>query len=379
MKCTGIFSLSALFMYSSVQAAGPELPLPTSSSNPWISNIAAPIELKAKWVQEWREAINAKPPDERKISILAAEISTFTENTIKGSAAVRYKVSVNQKTIPQGSPKTASGEALAAKLNVRFNRVVPDCDGKAAYRCSGVVLRSNETSGASPTWVPGAASARKEILPTSYIRRDISNAARSIWSYRAAGFGILLYAADEAAYSARCIFPINGYSNVNADNGCGVIEALFRSDIDNSNCAALGVTTAAQWMEKTPGALPYCSFSTHSAGSFLEAIKTQNLYHEERHPAEWNELVVNASPGNWDAGNPANNPIEALWYHKKALESDQFLVGRPGAQQEQLLIFEMTGKGIPIISIDDTKPDAPFGYAAEDQLVWSPDGTDAGR
>lgn len=377
MKRTVFFTTSMILLSSLTHAAEPKLPPHDPTPPYWISTLDVPIELKTKWVREWRKAVDTNPLDERQIAVIAAQITAFTTDALKKHATVQNKASRHLES-KHALPRPENGEALAAQLNTRFNRVVPDCDGKAAYRCSGIVLRSNETSGVEPTWVPGTASARKEIMPMSYIRQDISNAARSIWEYRGAGFGILLYAAGDVAYSTRCIFPINGYTNWNTDHGCGADETPFQSDIDNSNCAALGVTTAAQWMERTPAHLPYCSFSTHSAGAFLEAIKAQNLYHEERQPEEWNELVVNASPGNWDAGNPANNPIEALWYHKKAVESDYYLAGRPGAQHEQLLIFEMTGKGIPIISIDDTKPDAPFGYAAEDQLVWSPDSANAG-
>lgn len=368
MKRTVIFTTMMLLAHPSAQAAEPQTPTPNSTAVNWISDVNAPIELKAKWVQEWRKAIDANPMDENKISTLTAEVSAFTENALKSRATAQHNVAVNQKTPLTGPQKAGTGEELAAKLNARFNRVVPDCDGKAAYRCSGVVLRSNETYGRVPTWVPGAASALKEILPTSYIRQDISNAARSIWNYQFIGFGILLNAAD---YSTRCMFPINGFSDDNADNGCGAMEEGLKSDVDNSSCAALGITTARQWMDKSTGVGPYCSFSTHSAVPFMEAIKAQNLHHEERNANMWNELVVNASPDNWDANNPVNNPIEALWYHKAALESSSFLTGRLGAQHEQLLIFEMTGKAIPVISINDVKPDAPFEYAAEDQLVWS--------
>jgi len=371
MKRTVIFTTMMLLAHPSAQAAEPQTPTPNSTAVNWISDVNAPIELKAKWVQEWRKAIDANPMDEKKISALTAEVSAFTENALKSRATAQHNVAVNQKTPLTGLQKAGTGEELAAKLNARFNRVVPDCDGKAAYRCSGIVLRSNEHAGTVPTWVPAGTSALKEILPMTFIRQDITNATTSIWAYQSMGFGILLNAPDEAPYNTRCLFPINGYSNSNADNGCGVIEVQPQSDVDNSNCAALGVTTAVQWMEKTSSVLPYCSFSTHSALPFLEAIKAQNLYHEERYPKEWNELIVNASPENWDAVNPANDPIEALWYHQRAEESDLYLTGRRGAQHEQLLIFEMSGKAIPVISIDDAKPDAPFGYAAEDQLVWS--------
>ncbi|CAI3788196.1 hypothetical protein AHFPHNDE_01869 [Pseudomonas sp. MM227] len=378
MKRTVIFMTLMVLGHSSAQAVEPETPTFNSSSINWISNVDAPAELKARWVQEWRKAIDEMPMDEKKISSLAAEVSTFMADALKTRAASQHKTSANPNPKANVPSKTGTGEELAAKLNARFNHVVPDCESKAAYRCSGIVLRSNEHGGTVPTWVPAGTSALKDILPMTYIRQDITSAATSIWAYQTMGFGILLNAADEVAYSTRCIFPINGYSNSNADNGCGVIEQP-QSDVDNSNCAALGVTTAAQWMEKTTYIFPYCSFSTHSPAPFMEAVKAQNLWHTQREPEEWNELIVNASPENWDAENPANDPIEALWYHKRAKQSDHYLTGRWGAQHEQLLIFEMTGKAIPVISIDDTKPDAPFGYAAEDQLVWSSSGAEPSR
>lgn len=338
-------------------------------SDSLISTSAAPRAQKIKWVTEWRKAIEAKPLDEKKIESIIAEINSWNTKKLEKKSQDEHKAFA--ATAGEKVTRAESGEETARELNSRWNKIVPDCGGKPAYYCSGVVVRSNEYYfGAVLTWVLEREGLEKGILATSYIRQDNINGQMPIYKFDAIGYGIALYPRETQEYFTRCIFPTNGNSWANQDHGCGDMEDVRQSDdVDNSNCEAKGVHTAEEWLE-TDDIYGGCSFSSHHVKTFNEAIRAQNLYHIE-YPSMWNELVVNGSPGNWDSDNPANDPIQALWYHKGMEESDVdgILTGLNGAQNEQLAYFEISGKWIPIVFIDGGNLQAPFGYSAADQVV----------
>lgn len=259
--------------------------------------------------------------------------------------------------------------AVAQKLNSRMNDYSSECNAKPAYYCSGIVIRSNEGEGY--TWKLSIKGKEKEKIAFSYIRNDITNATKSIFSWNIIGYGIILKPAAQESYSTRCIFPIDGSSSSRKDHGCGDKDfGLTRIDEDNSNCKLKGVSTAEEWNNLTPLLEPYCSFSSHSPREFMESIKALNIYHQHS-SIMWNELVLNASTENWDPENPGNDPIEALYYHKQA-HGKGFLHGLAGAQQEQIAYHDITGKWIPIVSIDNNIPENPFGYSEKEQAVSPP-------
>ncbi|MGC6062009.1 hypothetical protein [Enterobacter kobei] len=268
----------------------------------------------------------------------------------------------------------ATGTETAGSFNQRFSDTSPDCEGEAAYVCSGIVLRSNE--GKPYTWTVSQNSLEKEKFSTSFIRADISDGANSVFRNHRIGFGIILYPSNQKQYYTRCIFPINGLTSYNSEHGCGAPMVTPKTDEDNSTCSAAGILTAEQWMAASTEEYDVpCSFSTHSALQFIEALKTQNLYHlkyPDSHDAPmWNELIVNASPDDWDNSLAANGLIQALYYNKYADgDNGQYpLFGLSGAQSEQLAYKELTGSWLPIVAVDDTSPDTPFSYADSDQAV----------
>ena len=282
--------------------------------------------------------------------------------------------------------ETTDGATLASEMNSRFADVVTDCDGKSPYYCSGILIRTNEQTKSpdySPTWVPADSGLERGAIAFSFIRSDISDATSSIWGYQGSGFGIILKPRNQGEYSTRCIFPMNGVSVRNKDNGCGDREKNLNSDSeDNSNCASKNITTAEEWMAqityKNPIEPEVCSFNIHSTVTFGEALKAQNLLHQRandegwisEYKKMWNEVVVSASPSDWSTEDPGKDSIQAIWYHKSA--SQATLTGLKGAQREQQEYFNITQQWVPIISIDSSLADAPFNYSAEEQAVPEP-------
>ncbi|KAA5920538.1 hypothetical protein F3I27_23445 [Pantoea sp. Bo_2] len=266
-----------------------------------------------------------------------------------------------------------SGQDVAAELNQRYENVVPDCDGNPAYYCSGIVIRVNEIGALPvyhPTWEPYT-RVDDNFFQFSYIRNDIGGLPGVIYNFTPTGFGIILNARDKDVYSTRCMFPVNGTSLTRDNNGCGSLINVKDSnkDEDNSTCKSQGVFTADEWIKAYDGTdKSVCSFSSHDASAFYEAIKSTILLREAKGKIGNNELVLNSSPLFWDAKDPSKDHIQALWYNPKTNESSS-LHGLAGAQSEQKLYFQLTKKWIPILSINIASEPAIFSYSESDQVI----------
>ncbi|WP_191939654.1 hypothetical protein IFU37_023405 (plasmid) [Pantoea agglomerans] len=265
---------------------------------------------------------------------------------------------------------TTSGEKVATTLNQRYEKVVSDCDGDPAYYCSGVIVRSNEDI-AHATWQPYL-RADEHFLQFSFLRKDMGFFEGAIWSFNDIGFGIVLENGKADGFKSRCIFPENAFSVIRKTNGCGDFKSknkLRDEDEDNSTCESKGVLTSGDWIKKYGiGDGDYCSFSTHNAKYFNEAIKTSVQLVSDKRLLQNNELIINTSPSFWDVKDPSKDHIQALWYNPKTIESSS-IHGLAGAQSEQKLYYQLTKKWIPILSINMSSEPAIFSYSESDQII----------
>lgn len=268
----------------------------------------------------------------------------------------------------------ASGEDVAAALNSRYEKVVTDCDGDPASYCSGVVIRTNETNGKYPTWKPYLPYLKEDVndksLQFSYLRKDMGLHDYTIWDFNKTGYGILLKSGGADSFKSRCIYPVNATSAQRKTYGCGALKAtnkLHDEDEDNSTCESKGVLTSDDWISEygSGGVGDFCSFSSHKAKYFKASVEASiKIFNKYKYVDINNEIIVNTAPPFWDVNDPSKDHIQALWYNPEAGE-----VGLTGAQKEQQMYYDISGKWIPIISIKRINDNAVFSYSEDTQKV----------
>ena len=248
---------------------------------------------------------------------------------------------------------TGSGDKMARALQVRFDNQVDQCaGGKAAYHCSGLIMRA--TGYAHPFTLPSRTIAHG-VASFSYVRSDTGS------SLSLSKQGIILKGNFEDLQQkthAACIYPDDADSQTDHErlperHQCSGSKDAHSSDADPSSCQstlAVGVDAPAQnWIasfnQKYPA--PYmfekqCSFSTQHAGQFYAAIQL-SIHPTNDDP--WNEMIL--SP--WSSSDQEPMPgeiIEAIWY----LAGD---AGAKEAAQKIVQAYSTTyGKTVYAVSVN---------------------------
>ncbi|MFT4537401.1 MAG: hypothetical protein ACI9P5_004786 [Saprospiraceae bacterium] len=276
------------------------------------------------------------------------------------------------------------GTKTAGDLNNRFQNTPLHCNSnnKPGYYCSGIMIRTvdrypekDSYSWQAPTYALG------NTIAFTYIRKDITNASKSIWHVEDFGSGLIVNDENTAlqkntGYGVGCIFPTNAVSN-ERPHGCG--DSSKKNDYtdytDYSTCHLKGIYTDSDWYNKyvINGAVAEvnsCSFGAQDFLSFNHAISTQNLIHknlssDDEYKFMWNELPVTLDT--WDQENPINNSIEAFWYNPNTDTSQG--MGLVHAQKDQKEYYALYHVNIPIVRLDTNSSNTPFSYFILDQGI----------
>jgi len=219
------------------------------------------------------------------------------------------------------------GYQVAAKLNARYADTSPTCrDGRAAFYCNGVLVRTTDQSTAFHSWNPSPGSVRGNGASFSYLRAD-AGVSRF---YKSQGFVIREQAAPAGnPMSLRCAYPYDAGTGGSADV-CRTHGGL---------CSELGVNSVEVWLARYGARVnASCAFDVDPQQFQLsiDVRKTRGDFYG------WNEFMVAA----WPQNNPAQLPIEAFFYNAQALVPSN---GLPGAQYDQRDYFKVTGRSIPIL------------------------------
>ena len=250
------------------------------------------------------------------------------------------------------------GELVAARLNERYRALPAACAGNTpAYYCSGVITRGTNNDAFDP-WNPSPGSQRLGSVSFSFSRMDSHTPGlfgRSGFIFTDQETAI----AQGKAQTLRCIYPYNASTATNAiNNGCGL--RTF-SVVDQSSCAAINVTTAAQWVSHARSVRDsgyQCSLSTQVPSQFLAALQARATSLPNMNSG-WNEILIQTWPQNIGE----KLPIEAFYY----------IAGKAGAGADakvyQTKYKARTHLWVPVIRLDESQygKGDPFTYHAADQ------------
>ncbi|UVM52783.1 hypothetical protein LOY38_12510 [Pseudomonas sp. B21-015] len=240
------------------------------------------------------------------------------------------------------------GYQVAARLNARYADTSPTCrDGRAAFYCNGVLIRTTDQSTAFHSWNPSPGSVRGNGASFSYLRAD----AGVIRLYKVQGFVIREQAAPVGnPMSLRCAYPFDGGTSGSAD-ACRVRGGM---------CGELGVTSVQAWTAR------YAARPNSSCAFNLDPQQFQLSIDVRLNRSDyygWNEFMVAA----WPQDNPSQLPIEAFIYTTQALGGGN---GLAGAQYDQKDYFQVSGRYIPIMRVTlNAAPGQVFVFDPQEQGV----------
>lgn len=234
------------------------------------------------------------------------------------------------------------GYQVAARLNARYADTSPACrDGRAAFFCNGVFIRTTDQSTAFHSWNPSPTSVRGNGASFSYLRAD----AGVGMLYKAQGFVVREQAAPSGnPMNLRCAYPFD------AGTGGTTDSCRHRGGL----CSEIGITSVDLWVSRGQ----VCAFDI-TPQQFQLSIevrkRTPNPY--------WNELMMAA----WPQDNPKQLPIEAFIYTTQSAVGGN---GLAGAQYDQKDYFQVTGRYLPIMRVTlNAAPGQVFVFNPQEQGV----------
>ncbi|WP_426109277.1 hypothetical protein [Pseudomonas sp. TWR1-1-4] len=264
--------------------------------------------------------------------------------------------------VDSGVTKTKiSGLLTAQRLNERYNSVTEECPPfypGTAYLCSGVLLRTTDTS---KPWNPVPA---EKGVAFSFLRRD-----SKYGTLYSGNNGIIFYSRQDAPrdkihISISCFFPRDAASSVRENDGCGQSAGIPTS----AECRSLGVITADQWIahyNKYGSYSDMCGFDVrdvlgeHARTDFMTVLKAQALI---KQPWEYNEILM----PQWSQDIGGVLPLQAFFYLK---DND---AGKKKARENQITFETETGIALPIVSLSlpsTPQEDASFSFDRNDQAI----------
>jgi hypothetical protein len=266
------------------------------------------------------------------------------------------------------------GQAAVDRLNIKYANTANDCRGRAAYYCSGVILRVTGTKPAYHAWDPSDNSIKMGGVSFSYLRKDLG-VAILVWN-EIQGFIFKDFDTAErlGAYSipVLCSYPSDANTFSRPTNGgCG---PNTRYPVTSRSCPEVGVTTLETWKThyRSVGGSGYfsnrnmnqCGF-TGDKEQFAISLQARNNFERpsEERPYH-NEIMLKT----WPRSIPKELPIAAFFYlHKQTLA-----VGVEGAKYAQQDYFNMTGDLLPVIRVTlvDGAPTAFSYHESEQSEVW---------
>lgn len=246
------------------------------------------------------------------------------------------------------------GQLVAERLNSRYNSVSNNCNGKPAYYCSGVMVR---TTGAKPSyhsWNPSPTAINKKGVPFSYLRKDLGITTLAWGDLH--GFIFKDFATAERLetfpVSLLCSFPTDAASWYRSgDGGCGSHSSY---PANSRSCPQEGVTTLEKWKvhyRAVAGGGQWSNRNKHQCG-FTSSVEQFAISLQARDQFEppagerpyHNEIILSL----WPQDIPKQLPLYAFFY----LQRQDGGSGVTGAKYIQQDYFNMTGDVLPVIRVD---------------------------
>ncbi|MEB0099492.1 hypothetical protein QN396_25400, partial [Pseudomonas sp. DC1.2] len=260
----------------------------------------------------------------------------------------------------------SDGQRVANRLNEQYATTSNTCPGnKAAFYCSGVLIRVTDASTAFHAWNPSPSSVALGSVAFSYMKVDLSMNRLAFGKLQ----GLILKPAEvftqngDYPLKVLCAYAYDANSVSRSLNGCG---ENIDFPTDSGTCASLKITTLAAWrahFQKYPitSYLRFhhqCSLGTDQA-SFELSLTAREDPAAELVAYAHNEIIIKTWPQD-----TKNLPIEAFFYWYTGTETS----GLAAAKYMQQDFYQMTAKKVPIIRvIPDTSAAQIFSYHAAEQ------------
>ncbi len=185
------------------------------------------------------------------------------------------------------SPAFAADNAkdAADELNALYARTKPCADNKAAYFCSGIIIRGRPNNEKLSWYL----SDNRSVGSFSYLRIDITpHVGRPIFS----SVGFILTPPDDLdqqkqyQYPVYCEYATDGWTSGGANSRCGVVDVNNKTDhadADNT-CRGKGIKTLSEYLQVYAGKT---ELSQEQRDYFLQ------LYGEEKFKKMENSISLN--------------------------------------------------------------------------------------
>lgn len=271
-----------------------------------------------------------------------------------------------------GGAPVGDGQRVADELNAQYADTRQNCGSASlpAALCSGVILRATINGTGYRAWNPSPLSQKNGGVSFFYLRKDAAFKAFPA-SYPNTS-GIVFFPAQQrpagtVEIPVLCIFPVDGGSDIRADQGCGVSSNY---PTVSRSCEQQGITTAAGWLShynQGPSGWKYqrqCGFNVRpsqgalAADAFYQGIVAMKLLGAEGFNG-WNEIRL----ATWAQDIHTSIPIKAFFYTANGLADARF------NQQD---FYKYSGKVVPIIKLTlprTTTESARFEFIKADQSV----------
>jgi len=278
---------------------------------------------------------------------------------------------------------TKSAQSLHERLNALYLDLSPQCaGGRAAYHCSGVLLRRTIHDPTREFWIHKSQAATLGSITLSYLRDDVVTSGNDIHS----GFLLMddatAQANDKTVQPVRCIYPFMAATQGNnrAENGCGLLNSSQASSAhqqslhDQSSCPSVLPNVAPDsWIKyfKNAGMAPnaQCSLSSQDGAGFLMSLGIRNAPELRDVSARHSNEVLIAT---WDESNPHLLPIAAFFYNPAKADLSPPDPNKPDAFESALALrddyYAKTALLLPIVMLDLDAKDGIFKPLPPDKL-----------
>ncbi|MBD8617279.1 hypothetical protein IFT69_26620 [Pseudomonas putida] len=277
-------------------------------------------------------------------------------------------VSIVSETIEQG-------RLVAEALNRRYTDTRNDCNGKAAYFCNGVLMRTTGAKTTYHAWDPSPTAISIGGVSFSYLRKDVG-IQRLAWFETQ---GIILKNSAASAQDGQldvkllCSYPSDAATRYRSIKGGCSPHLLYPNDSGACATQTPPVDTIERWKthyNAMGGSGNFsarnehqCSFGADPAAFALSlAVRDHFLVASEERPYH-NEIMLET----WPTGTTTALPLEAVFY----LSQQTREVGLAGAQFIQRDYFDVTGHVLPVIQVN-LDAASPYSFNISEQAVTPP-------
>ena len=277
-------------------------------------------------------------------------------------------VSIVSETIEQG-------RLVAEALNRRYTDTRNDCNGKAAYFCNGVFMRTTGANTRYHAWDPSPTSISIGGVSFSYLRKDVGIQVLAYGETQGIIFKNNAASEQDGQLDVKvlCSYPSDAATIYRRINGGCSPHSSYPNDSGACATQTPSVDTIERWKthyNAVGGSGGFsarnqhqCSFGADPAAFALSlAVRDHFLVANEQRPYH-NEIMLET----WPTGTTTALPLEAVFY----LSQQTREVGLAGAQLIQRDYFDVTGHVIPLIQVN-LNADSPYSFNISEQAVTPP-------